>query len=235
MICFYHSADLDGKCSAAIVKKAYPDIRLYGINYGEKFPWDEIEDDEPVIMVDFSLQPFDEMVRLSNKHSLTWIDHHKTAIRDSQSEKYSKFSAHSILDTSKAACELAFEYFFPGKELPPAVKYLSQYDTWNFSQDGSDRVLPFQMGMRIYNGMYPTDPTWSAVLNGNNGFIEETIKMGVVVLKYQENTNSGYVKSYSIPTEIDGIPALAVCGGMTNSQVFKCVDKKIGGWCRFCK
>jgi len=39
-ICFYHKADLDGVCSAAIVKHFVPDCELYGIDYGDEFPWD---------------------------------------------------------------------------------------------------------------------------------------------------------------------------------------------------
>jgi hypothetical protein len=39
-ICFYHKADLDGVCSAAIVKHFVPECELYGIDYGDEFPWD---------------------------------------------------------------------------------------------------------------------------------------------------------------------------------------------------
>ena len=115
MICFYHNADLDGKCSAAIVRKTYPNCRLYGINYGDRFPWSEIPENDNVFMVDYSLQPFDEMVRLSQKFNLTWIDHHKSAISDSQSSKYSKFNANTVLDSNKAACQLTWEYLYPNK------------------------------------------------------------------------------------------------------------------------
>lgn len=40
-LCIYHKADLDGVCSAAIVKHFVPDVELYGMEYGEPFPWDE--------------------------------------------------------------------------------------------------------------------------------------------------------------------------------------------------
>ena len=43
-ICFYHRADYDGVCSAAIVKKFVPDCELYGIDYGDPFPWDKVMD-----------------------------------------------------------------------------------------------------------------------------------------------------------------------------------------------
>ena len=39
-ICFYHKADLDGVCSAAIVKHFVPECELYGIDYGDEYPWD---------------------------------------------------------------------------------------------------------------------------------------------------------------------------------------------------
>ena len=39
-ICFYHKSDLDGVCSAAIVKRFVPDCELYGVDYGEEFPWE---------------------------------------------------------------------------------------------------------------------------------------------------------------------------------------------------
>ena len=41
-ICFYHSADLDGVCSGAIVKHFVPDVELVGYDYGQPFPWDKV-------------------------------------------------------------------------------------------------------------------------------------------------------------------------------------------------
>lgn len=41
-ICFYHKADLDGVCSAAIVKHFVPECELYGLDYGGEFPWDKV-------------------------------------------------------------------------------------------------------------------------------------------------------------------------------------------------
>ncbi len=40
-LCVFHRADFDGVCSAAIVKKFVPDCELYGIDYGDPFPWDK--------------------------------------------------------------------------------------------------------------------------------------------------------------------------------------------------
>ncbi len=79
---FYHSADLDGHCSGAIVKYKFPDIEAIKINYGDKFPWGTIYSGETIYMVDFSLQPFEDMIKLNKLANLIWIDHHKTSIDD---------------------------------------------------------------------------------------------------------------------------------------------------------
>ena len=41
-ICFYHKDDLDGVCSAAIVKHFVPDCELFGIDPDDEFPWGKV-------------------------------------------------------------------------------------------------------------------------------------------------------------------------------------------------
>lgn len=134
-ICFYHKADLDGVCSAAIVKHFVPDCELYGIDYGEEFPWDLVRPgpdgtaQEPwksvasvdersggltvvtcpkreVYMVDFSLQPCSEMSRLAKLTHLTWIDHHKTALDAAMGLEVLGYQTAYL-----AACELTWLWF----------------------------------------------------------------------------------------------------------------------------
>lgn len=38
-LCIYHSKDLDGVCSGAIVKHFVPDCEMFGYDYGQEFPW----------------------------------------------------------------------------------------------------------------------------------------------------------------------------------------------------
>ena len=60
---FYHSADLDGHCSGAILKLKYPQCDLFGVNYGkDEFVESIVNDAEEVFIVDYSLQPFERMV-----------------------------------------------------------------------------------------------------------------------------------------------------------------------------
>jgi oligoribonuclease NrnB/cAMP/cGMP phosphodiesterase (DHH superfamily) len=81
--CWFHGQDLDGWASGAIVKYKFPEAKMFPINYGDKFPWEEINSDDIVYMVDFSLSA-EEMDRLNNhlQQNLIWIDHHIGAIRE---------------------------------------------------------------------------------------------------------------------------------------------------------
>jgi len=222
MKCFYHNADLDGRCSAAIVRKKYPKCEMVGINYGDKFPWDILEEGEQVIMVDFHLQPFDDMVRLSLKHHLTWIDHHISARLDYENPKYSKFVANVVVDINYAACELAWRYYFPQKAIPKGVKLLGRYDVFDLDVP---QTLPFQYGMRMYNDIEPESFVWDLVFSGQRIFLEDTIKNGNLVLKYQEAENEKFIRGYGIETEFEGVPAIVI-NGRANSQMFEGVNEE---------
>ena len=78
--CFYHD-DLDGHCSAAIVKFLHPKVKLYEMSYKRNFPWDLVDKEDTIFMVDFSLK-FEEMKQLASYPGLIWIDHHDSIIND---------------------------------------------------------------------------------------------------------------------------------------------------------
>ena len=118
MICLHHS-DLDGHASAAIVRRKFPECEFISINYGDNVPWDRIKDQD-IVMVDFSLQPFSDMIRLRKESkSFIWIDHHKTAIQEYEANK-EEFTwgvkGHHLAityDITHAGCELTWQHFFP--------------------------------------------------------------------------------------------------------------------------
>ena len=64
MLCVYHSADHDGKGSAAIVKYVYKDCELLGYNYDQEVPYDEIAKHEDVVICDISFD-MEYMFKLS--------------------------------------------------------------------------------------------------------------------------------------------------------------------------
>ncbi len=222
-LCFYHSADLDGHCSGAIVKRAHPEVELIGINYGDEFPWDKITGKtsprQKVYMVDFCLQsrppaPFKNMVALSGMCDLVWIDHHKSAIEEASGAGAEGMAG--VREIGKAACELAWEFFF-GRSVPGAVYLLGRYDVWDL--DADPEVMPFQWGVRINEDTRPENSMvmWEHLFAG---FIEDTVEKGQACLAYQKAQNTKYASSCAFESELDGHPVIVINKGMTNSQLF---------------
>jgi len=226
MKCFYHSADLDGHCSGELVRRLYPDCEMIGINYGDSFPWGRIGEDgdkEGVVMVDFALQPFSDMIKLwemLDKHYLIWIDHHKSAIEEWKTAGSPAITG--VRRIGEAGCELTHEYFYPRSEMPMAVYYLGRYDVWDHKLPP---VLPFQYGMKLHNTL-PGAGIWDVVL-GQYGRrnTAQIVADGGTILKYIEADNKRYLRSYSFDTKIDGFSAVAVNRGLTNSKLFDTIPQ----------
>lgn len=221
MKCFYHSADLDGICSAAIVLAKYPKCELFPINYGDDFPWDLIKT-EQVFMVDFSLT-IDEMLRLHHAcgDNLIWIDHHESKIKDEN--EYTK-KILGIRKVGQAGCELTWEFLHPGEKVPTAVYLLGRYDVWDHT---NDMVLPFQWGMRQFD-VQPDSEHWRYLLEDGDlatrdEMLHSILSQGATILKYQAAQNQKYIRAYGHEVEFDGLEAIAVNKGFTNSQLFDAV------------
>ncbi len=223
MKCFYHSADLDGHCSGAIVKYFNPECELIGINHGDKFQWDKINDNEIIYMVDFSLQPFTEMIKLSKKCKLIWIDHHISAIKESV-----KFNIEGFINGLRidgvGACLLTWVFCssFSNKKqsdgnnlkTPSSVRLLSEYDVWNHT---NPNTLPFQFGMRMENTNPLNISFWNNIFNND---IKEIIKKGKIILQYEKQQNKLYISNCSFETKLDGFKCIAINKMLTNSKMF---------------
>lgn len=223
--CFYHKDDLDGICSGAIVKYycSGEPITMYPITYTDPFPWDDIQKGDIVYMVDFALQPYEDMAKLNNMCNLIWIDHHKSAIKALKKVKlHRKFTS-----VNKAGCELAWEYFYKDSSLPfPAgVRLLGRYDVWDLDSD--ENVLPFQYGVRAINPDVDSD-FWISLLNDKIN-VDDFVASGEVILSYIKQTNKKLMlQSFSIA--LKGYLALCVNSPHPNSQLFesKWDDSKYG-------
>ena len=217
MLCFYHSADLDGHCAGASVKHFVPDVELIGINYGDEFPWGKVRGQQ-VYMVDFSLQPFDQMIRLKEEASrLIWIDHHKSAIEEWQ--KVGCPYINGIRRDGTGACALVWEYF--DHVVPEAVRLLAEYDVWNHTDPCT---LPFQWGLR----MEETRPGinmdfWQYLFTLKKTQLMPWFEKGRLLLKYQAQENEKYIRAAAFETTLGGAPCIAVNKMLTNSQLFDSV------------
>lgn len=193
---FYHT-DLDGHAAGAIVKTVHPEAKMYPINYGYGFPWDDIKKDDTVYMVDFALQPFSDMVRLKEMcKEFIWVDHHKTSLNEAV---LNSFTTPGLRQDGVAGCELTWTYLFPDKHMPVAIKLLGAYDIWDHSDPST---LPFQYGMRIKETDPGKDMTWWNMLmkQTSSPYIEEIVSDGETILAYEEMTNASLIKSYGFET-----------------------------------
>lgn len=230
---FYHSADLDGHCSGALLKNEYPEAELCPINYGEPFPWDLIQADEEVYMVDFSLEPISLLWKLKGMCKyLVWIDHHKNAI-DAYIEEFrergDKQGLSGAREIGKAGCELTWEYLYPDKPIPEFIRLLGRYDVWDHSDQDrwEHETLPFQMGMRLVE----TDPLknlwnwefiWHSIgLGDENRLIDINICNGETIIAYQKQQDAAYMRSHAYERTWEGQICLIANVGKASSQIFE--------------
>lgn len=175
MICIYHSRDLDGWMSAAIVKKWHPQTKLIGWDYGMPEPISEEVEGNEVILVDISLS---EAFMTENRNRITWIDHHKSAI-----DKYEPLNLPGLRDASFAACELTWKFFFTDQEMPEIVRLLGRYDC--FGHKGTDEelsVLQFQYAARLM--ITNPEEALNALENMVDAAIKEWITIGAGIHSY---------------------------------------------------
>lgn len=224
--CFYHSQDLDGWASGAIVKHKFPEVEMFPINYGDEFPWDEINKNDIIYMVDFSLKA-DEMDRLNNfvDQNLIWIDHHIGAIRDYENHPMRYLAILGVRDSSVAACELTWNYLFPNKKVPSHVRLLSLYDTWKHNDKEFDWnfIEAFEYGFKNIS-FDPKDPEgWQSFNSGWKRFFDiadyialladyviNIAKDGKNIQHYIESRFESELKSRSFVVEWEGYRCLIV-------------------------
>lgn len=218
MKCFYHSADLDGHCSGAIIKQKHPECEMFGINYGQAFPWEAVKPKDKVFMVDFSLQPFTDMIKLRDMcYYLTWIDHHETAISDARKND---FIVDGRLAIGMAGCELTWRHLYPQAPVPMAVYLLGRYDVWDHSNPST---LPFQYGMRQFPDTRPDNQLfWKQVFRSEE-MLSAVLGTGRTIIDYETSQNEKFCRAYSFETELNGFTGVCANRCFTNSKIFDSV------------
>lgn len=233
--CFYHRADFDGICSGAILKYFYPDIKLVSVDHSDGLSAFDIinnhsiEENDFVYMVDFSLQPFEEMEKLSKQCKLVWIDHHVGVIRDCEnSNNFTPYdSVLSSLDKNmkpkNAACDLVWTYL-SDQSLPYGIYLLSRYDIWDLSPDGKNTVLEFQYGMRNHIVDVDSYRIWALIFHDDSEFIHKTIADGKKILNYESIQNKKYINAFGYAIDFCGYKAYAVNKGLASSLLFNSIE-----------
>lgn len=224
----YHSGDLDGRCSGAIAALAMPKAEVLGMDYGMEFPWKQVDANTEVVMLDFSLEPPEDMLRLVQTCKLVWIDHHSSANREAERLGYSGIEGIRVND-GEAACELAWRYFFPERKLPLAVHLLGRYDVWDHSEPD---VVEFQYGMRAEPNTRPWSGVWRVLLDAEYATqwqrektIDDIKQRGVVCLQYQKSVDARLCEEYAFATTWEGMKVIALNYEFGNRRTFDSVWK----------
>lgn len=137
----YHANCPDGFSSAHIIRQRFPheDIEFFPGVY--QMPPPDVTDRD-VIIVDFSYQKDDMWSIIQRASTVTWIDHHASAICDL--EEFIPFMLGlRRLDHSGAA--LTWLYFVEDHvdQMPLLYHYIEDYDLWNFT-------FPFSKEINAY-------------------------------------------------------------------------------------
>lgn len=224
-LCVYHSKDMDGWVSGAVVKHKYPDIDLMGWDYSDPIP--DINIFEPyseVIFIDVTF-PFDYLLSLSSSVKLTVIDHHITFKKQVDNyvfhlplngENSERLPFEFIYDSKLSACEVAFQHYFG--YIPPIVKLVGEYDTWRSqgTPEWESEILPMKYFLYgCVSSPEDVNPCWLDNIPTNyKGEIfsctGDMIEKGLVVKNYVETQNKSKTEFYSFERECYGYRVLCL-------------------------
>lgn len=233
---FYHVKDLDGLCSGSIARYYHEvvhkeKVEMHPFDYGYKIDESAFGSGDHIVFVDITPSPYEKVHELNKKHNIMVIDHHRTFI--DFLEQGNESPIPGIRQEGKAACELAWEFYF-GLGMPRFVELLGRYDVWdNSNQDKwENEVLPFQYGCRLKHLDPQTDQGfncfkhWIAEYLENNqdiDGIENTISDGNIILDYQAMEDSKAIKMYSFEGKFEGKSVIAINSTRANSKLFDSV------------
>lgn len=236
MLCIYHRTDFDGKCAGAIVKRAYPECRLYPLDYADNFDVDRIKENEEVIMVDFTLEKPGQMESLVQKcGQFIWIDHHKTVVPVEQRLKEKGFfdqlgprkvsinpdDPNGIFSRNRiSGCELTWNYFFHDQKMPYSVFLLGRYDVWDDKNPlWKTEIIPFQYGMRRFNGEPSDQEFWEPHFSSDDtsSIIRDMISYGKIIFEYEMSFSEKVAKGLWFPIEFEGLKFQAINRPLANS------------------
>ncbi len=205
-LCLHHN-DADGRASAAIVRRYYgPETRCHEMNYGDPVPWEQVDQAQRVVVVDFSL-PLEEMQRLAQGREFIWIDHHKSALEALGVEAERRGWA-GLRSTDEAACVLTWRYFFPHRPVPRAVVLIGDRDIWRWAEADTG---PFTEG--LYREPDPSpcnDALWGPLLDDDPEALQRLIARGRVLREARLQDLQRAVERRAFPVRFEGHRTLAI-------------------------
>lgn len=235
-----HHNDADGRCAAAIVRysNAQNGTEFIEMDYAKIVPFDRIDKDENIFIVDFSFKPEDMNKVLEITKNITWIDHHATA------KDYPYQGLKGLRDfTNKglSGCELTWKYCCPLYSLPESVALIGDYDSWRMEKRPD--CLEFYEGLKMQD-QNPLSRLWPIIFadyiggfEGQNAGIkiDEIKKDGRAAIKYRDMYCADLRKSFGFDCTLeyaDGLKCYALnaykFGSQAYGELMQCYDVLIG-------
>jgi len=121
------------------------------VSYGKPMP--DMQPGCDVYIVDFSYPAKDLIALASIQSKVVVLDHHASAQRDLTLDQFPGAALidgvircdnlHVQFDMNKSGAVLAWEYFFPGNEVPLLLQYIQDRDLWKFKMINSRAVSAY--------------------------------------------------------------------------------------------
>ena len=224
--------DSDGHASAGVVLHyllgkgvKQEEICFHPINYGMDLPTGINYEKDTVFLVDFSLQPTENLISVANSlgDRFIWIDHHDTSI-DAENENPSlrrvRGIRQSIVDdgTKISACELTWIYFFCMEPIPRIISLIGDWDTWRWKQLPQRRqteVSELQYALKMEHTDPSTDPGfafWVRHLHGPGAATagSSLTSNGKACLAYQRKQWHNAMKGDSFEADFQELKAIMI-------------------------
>jgi oligoribonuclease NrnB/cAMP/cGMP phosphodiesterase (DHH superfamily) len=150
----HHAHCIDGFTAAWVAHEAFAGaVELVAASYQTEPP--DVTG-RTVYVVDFSY-PRAVMARLAERaRRVVVLDHHQTAIADLADLP----GLETVFDKARSGARLAWDYWFPGVEPPPALRSVEDHDLWRHEIEGSREV---HAALASYD--YDVG-TWSRLMRG---------------------------------------------------------------------
>jgi len=140
IFCYFHSDDLDGWSSSAIVSKKHQndEIEFYGYNYEDEIKL--VTGYDIVYMVDCSTTSENMKFLIENNKKFIWIDHHAQKIWQVIEEIKDPILGLRDKGNIHSACVLTWKYLYPKKPVPTILKYIEDVDLWKWEMKDTDEI-----------------------------------------------------------------------------------------------
>ena len=201
---FFNEASLDGQASAAIYALRKNKYTLHPVDYGKKFPWDIIEDDDIVVILDFCPDDPDMIQRTMERVPVFyWIDHHTSSRKLYEENNFKNIHTppgRFITDSDEvkyAACELTYMFVHDCeyKDVPYYIRLIGRYDIGDYSDRQAE---PFQYAMKAWLSN-PIDnlQQWKKLLRpstSDHKLFQKLIESGKYIKLYEDKKNAAFTK-----------------------------------------